>query len=205
MRCEASRQPFDLAKRSLDHPFEVGHEGLVYRVVRSTKSVKGSGARSIENAEHGEVLLGVGFDAEGITCQTAPETRKAAGDVSLVASCGREEDEVDRSAERVGRNDAIFREANERIRDSAEAEAMTEEIPFLCECAEESCTEIVPLSQEQYEDVRRDSTHFLNAPGHEVAAGPHCKVIERNHTYIVVRKLGAAAEIAENLDPRTTT
>jgi hypothetical protein len=114
-----------------------------------------------------------------------------------------EADRVDRSAERVGRNDAIFREANERISDRAEAEAMTDEIPFLCECAEESCTEIVRLSHDEYEGVREDATHFLNAPGHEIAAGAYGEVIERNHRYVVVRKRGVAAEIVEDLDPRT--
>src|SRR5690242_17719350 len=111
---------------------------------------------------------------------------------------------MDRSAERVGRNDALFREANERIRDTAEAEQMTGEIPFLCECAEESCTEIVRLSHEQYENIRQNATDFLNAPGHEAAAGPYGEVVERNHTYVVLRKRGAAAEIVEDLDPRAT-
>lgn len=112
---------------------------------------------------------------------------------------------MDRSAERVARNDATFREANERIRDVAEEEQMTEEIPFLCECADEDCTEIVRLSHEQYERVRRNATDFLNAPGHDAASGPHSEVVERNHTYLVVRKKGLAADIVENLDPRTTT
>lgn len=110
---------------------------------------------------------------------------------------------MNRSAERVGRNDAIFREANERISDSAEAEEMTEEIPFLCECADESCTEIVRLSADEYEYVRSNATDFLNAPGHEVAAGPHGDVIERNGRFVIVRKRGIAAEIVEELDPRT--
>jgi ElaB/YqjD/DUF883 family membrane-anchored ribosome-binding protein len=110
---------------------------------------------------------------------------------------------MDRSAERVGRNDAIFREANERINDTAETEHMTEEIPFLCECAEEVCTQIVQLSHQEYASVRQNATDFLNAPGHEVAAGPHGEVIERNHRYVIVRKKGTAAEIAEELDPRT--
>ena len=108
-----------------------------------------------------------------------------------------------RSAERVGRNDAIFREANEQISDSAEAGDWTEGIPFLCECAEETCTDIVRLSADEYEHVRKDATHFLNAPGHEVAAGPHGEVIERNHRWVIVRKLGVAAEVAEDMDPRT--
>ena len=110
---------------------------------------------------------------------------------------------MDRSAERVARNDAIFREANERISDKAAAEKMTEEIPFLCECAEERCTEIVQLSHGEYESIRENATDFLNAPGHEVAAGQYGEVVERNHRYVILRKKGAAAEIVEQLDPRT--
>jgi hypothetical protein len=109
---------------------------------------------------------------------------------------------TDRAAERVGRNDATFREANERISDTASREGMDERIPFLCECAEERCTEIVRLSLEEYEAVRANATHFLNAVGHEVAAGPHGEVVERNDGYVVVRKKGRAAEVAEALDPR---
>jgi hypothetical protein len=77
------------------------------------------------------------------------------------------------------------------------------EIPFLCECAEEGCTEIVRLFLDQYEDVRANPTDFLNAPGHEVAAGSHSEVVERNHRYVVVRKKGRSVEVVEILDPRT--
>jgi len=112
---------------------------------------------------------------------------------------------TNRSAERVGRNDATFREANERVQSVASMGTSIEHIPFICECAEEDCTAIVRLSLDEYEDVRAQPTHFLNAPGHEVAAGPHGEVVERHERYVVVRKLGRAAEIAEALDPRRTS
>jgi hypothetical protein len=108
----------------------------------------------------------------------------------------------ERSAERVGKNDATFREANERISETASREGIDERIPFICECAEERCTEIVRLSLEEYEAVRASGTDFLNAVGHEVAAGPHGEVVERNDSYVVVRKKGRAADVAEALDPR---
>jgi hypothetical protein len=101
-------------------------------------------------------------------------------------------------------NDATFRQANERISERAEAADMTEKIPFLCECADESCNEIVRLSDAEYERIRRNATDFLNAPGHEVAAGPHGEVVERSDGYVIVRKTGLAGEIVEDLDPRTT-
>jgi hypothetical protein len=111
---------------------------------------------------------------------------------------------TDRSAERVARNDATFREANEQI-EAASIGAFTEGIPFICECAEESCTTLVRLSLDEYERVRAEPKHFLNAPGHESAAGPHAEVVERHEGYVVVEKTGRAGEIVEALDPRRTT
>lgn len=108
-----------------------------------------------------------------------------------------------RSEERMARNDAIFRAANERIRDAAEEQEMTELIPFICECVAEDCTQIVQLSLAEYESIRSDPTHFMNAPGHHVAARWAGEVVEQNERYFVVRKTGAAAELAQELDPRS--
>ena len=115
----------------------------------------------------------------------------------------------ERTPERIGKNDATFREANERIgeatsriRAAAGIDATDDEVPFLCECAEERCTEVVRLSLDEYEAVRANATDFLNAPGHEAAAGPYGEVVSRNRRYVVVRKKGPAADVVEALDPR---
>jgi len=65
--------------------------------------------------------------------------------------------------ERIARNDSIFRDANEQINAKAKEHATDEEqaVPFICECADEHCTTIVPLSLAEYEDVRTDSRQFL--------------------------------------------
>jgi hypothetical protein len=109
----------------------------------------------------------------------------------------------DRNAERVAQNDATFRDANEQISRRADAYGLDGLIPFICECAEESCTTIVPLSLDEYEDVRTDSTHFLNAPGHHVAAQGHARVVEDHGRYVVAEKIGRAGEIVRELDDRT--
>jgi hypothetical protein len=106
-------------------------------------------------------------------------------------------------AERVGRNDATFRAANERIEKSALAfEFGAERIPFICECADERCTTVIGLTFDEYESIRAVPTHFLNAPGHHVAGGPHVRVVEDRGRYAVVEKLGEAARIVAELDPR---
>jgi hypothetical protein len=109
---------------------------------------------------------------------------------------------VDLSAERVAKNDAVFRNANEGIERSAVEHGVAEGVPFLCECAEPSCTELLRLSLVDYEMVRAQPRWFINAPGHQVAGGKHVEVARQRDGYLIVEKLGRAGEIVEELDPR---
>ncbi len=104
--------------------------------------------------------------------------------------------------ERIGRNDAIFRDANDGIRDAAEEYGLDGTVPFICECAEPSCREIVRLTLDAYREVRDDSRHFFNAPGHQAAAGPAGRVVAERDGYVIVEKIGRAGEVAEKLDAR---
>ncbi len=114
------------------------------------------------------------------------------------------EDEQSTSAERIARNDAAVREANDRINDVAQSLDRSDEdlLPFLCECADVSCTEILRLTPAEYEAVRREPTHFLNARGHVRNAQGWARVVEELDRYTVVEKIGEAGEIAVELDPR---
>ncbi len=105
--------------------------------------------------------------------------------------------------ERVARNDAIFREANESIGDAAREYGVQGPVPFICECADSGCTAIIRLTLEEYERVRAQPTLFINARGHRAAAGAHVDVAEERDGYEVVKKLGEAAEVAEELDTRS--
>ena len=109
---------------------------------------------------------------------------------------------VDISAERVARNQATFRAANEAIRESARAYDFSAPIPFVCECTDTACHELIRVLPAEYEQVRADARLFLNAEGHEAASGPHGRVVERRDGYNVVEKMGAAGDIVERLDPR---
>lgn len=102
------------------------------------------------------------------------------------------------TAERVARTNMTFRDANEQIRAKAdEYGSPMERLPFLCECAEESCTQIVSLTLEEYGRIRAESTRFLNAVGHDSAGGPHVTVVDRYDHYVVVEKVGAARGVVE--------
>jgi hypothetical protein len=96
---------------------------------------------------------------------------------------------IDRTSERIQHNNRIFRAANERISDAVKAyDHGIERIPFLCECPIEDCLELVPLTQDEYTDVRSDPNHFMTAIGHEGAEQPVGSVVSRNDGYVVVEK-----------------
>jgi hypothetical protein len=105
--------------------------------------------------------------------------------------------------ERIAHNQATFREANERIGAAAGVYEVETPVPFICECADPTCSEIVRLLLVQYEEIRSEPRHFLNVPGHQAASQGAAVVVEERDGYTIVEKIGLAGEIAEALDERT--
>jgi hypothetical protein len=103
----------------------------------------------------------------------------------------------------VGRNEALFREVNERIERVSNAfQVTTETIEILCECGNASCGERIELPLPEYERVRQVSTLFFVRPGHEQLDVEN--IVEQHGSYDVVRKKpGPAAEVARELDERS--
>lgn len=105
----------------------------------------------------------------------------------------------ERSEERVGRNESIFREINERAEQiGTVVEGPTE---FVCECYRTDCAERLSVPLDIYEQVRARSRHFLVVPGHERLE--YERVVEQGNGWLVVTKSGVAGEVAEDEDPRT--
>jgi hypothetical protein len=67
---------------------------------------------------------------------------------------------------RMAQTEALFRNVNERIAESAERFS-ADSAEFVCECSDQTCTERVEATLDEYEQVRDDPTHFLLRPGHE--------------------------------------
>jgi hypothetical protein len=105
--------------------------------------------------------------------------------------------------ERMARNNATFRDANEHIGAAAGAYGIDAPVPFICECADAHCSEIVRMTLEEYEEVRADSRHFLHIPSHQAAAGGAAEIVAERNGYVIVEKLGRAGEIVEALDERS--
>jgi hypothetical protein len=101
--------------------------------------------------------------------------------------------------DRLARNEVLFREVNERIEEvKALEEGPTE---FLCECGRETCTEVIRLSTNQYEELRSDPTTFAVIPGHEI---DEIEVVVSASAHLnVVRKHASESAIARKTDPRS--
>jgi hypothetical protein len=111
--------------------------------------------------------------------------------------------QIQLTAQRVAQNQARFREANEGIEQAALEYNADGGLPFICECSDPKCVEILRVKLADYEAIRATSTHFIHAPGHHGADESWGSVIDRRDGYEVVEKVGDAAAIAEALDPRS--
>jgi hypothetical protein len=106
---------------------------------------------------------------------------------------------VSASEERVARNEALFREFNERVEHLADTVA-ADRIRFVCECGDLDCLERVELTRAAYEEVRSDARRFVLAPVHD---DPEIeRVVAGGEGYLVVEKREAAAQVAIEHDPR---
>lgn len=101
---------------------------------------------------------------------------------------------------RLARNEVMFRAINEQIRELARKfeQARDEEVSFICECADETCVERVPLTVEQYDEVRVLPARFFVLPGHEATPLVE-RVLFRSEAFSIVRKVGLAADVARSL------
>jgi len=108
----------------------------------------------------------------------------------------------DERGRRIGLNEAVFREVNERIQDVAESfELGDQPLNLVCECGDRTCVQHITLTKGEYEAVRADPTHFAVSPGHEIPDVE--EVVEKRNGYDVIRKGGAPAQVAEETDPRS--
>jgi hypothetical protein len=97
------------------------------------------------------------------------------------------------AARRIG-----FRNENERIYNTALASKLTGQLPFICECADPSCSALVQLGGDAYQVVRTLPRGFFNITGHEapsVAAGVE-RVIAVINELTIIMTVGRAGELA---------
>jgi hypothetical protein len=108
--------------------------------------------------------------------------------------------ELDARRVRAAQNQSLFRDLNERAI-GLESKWADDQLraSFVCECLDLNCTGRIDLSYDEYKRVREKPTRFAILPGHEVLDVE--VVVDRTARYLVVRKIGVAAEVAEQLAP----
>jgi uncharacterized UPF0160 family protein len=108
---------------------------------------------------------------------------------------------MDTRQERVGKNEVLFRDVNERIKDINRDMGVEDEADFICECGNVDCAVPITLKLHEYESVRGHPARFVLFPGHEDLDVE--RVVEQNDRFIVVEKFPeATARIAIEHDPR---
>jgi hypothetical protein len=105
--------------------------------------------------------------------------------------------------ERIGQNEAIFRNVNEQIEGINKALSdLTQTMDVICECGDINCADRLMVTVPAYERVRSDATLFVVLPGHEQLDVE--EVVDVRDSYNVVRKKDPAARrVAEETDPRS--
>ena len=110
---------------------------------------------------------------------------------------------MDPRAERIGRNEVLFRQVNERLMDlGTTVDRVTEHADFVCECGDASCTERIRLSLPDYERLRSKPAWFAIVPGHEIS-DVESVVEEHDGWHVVQKHSGGPAELAKAEDPRS--
>lgn len=104
---------------------------------------------------------------------------------------------------RIGLNEAVFREVNERIEGLAQTfDLGSQPLDLICECGDAACVQRIHMSHAEFEHLRSESHQFAVYPGHEAPEVE--RVVERRDGYDIVRKdEGLPKLIAEVTDPRT--
>jgi hypothetical protein len=109
---------------------------------------------------------------------------------------------------RLAANESFFRSVNERIEDLAEGPfgggpgEGAQVWDFVCECADATCAERMPLTLDEYEGIRAAGTRFVVAPSPDHVDTTIEKVVDMSSRYWVVEKTDEAAEAADEADPR---
>jgi hypothetical protein len=94
--------------------------------------------------------------------------------------------------ERVARNEALFQEVNRQIEKLEESLGQPETLTIICECSKKHCLETLEVEPAVYQRVRANPLLFFVVPDHEDLEVE--RVVERTRTFLVVEKIGRAAE-----------
>ena len=108
---------------------------------------------------------------------------------------------MSRSPEQAAKNESAFRRANEKLEErAAEFGRANERTPYLCECEDERCTQVVLLTHAEYEEVRAEPKRFLMVSGHQEVDD---LVVKQEAGFVVIDKRGDEGALVARQVPRS--
>jgi hypothetical protein len=100
--------------------------------------------------------------------------------------------------ERLAQNEILFRNVNERIVELSDT--WTGQLDLVCECARESCAQLLRMTADDYERLRANPRRFAVLRGHEILDVE--TVVEERSDYLIVEKHIETHAQVEAADPR---
>jgi hypothetical protein len=90
-------------------------------------------------------------------------------------------------ADRLKENQETFKLANERLeRAVAERVGAAERVPFLCECADQTCMGRIDLTLDDFGEVRAQTNYYVMLRDHPRTPGE--EIVERRDGYDITQK-----------------
>jgi hypothetical protein len=109
--------------------------------------------------------------------------------------------------DRIVRNEALYRELNERVNTLAEdlstrgvVESEEEAGEYFCECGLDDCMEKITMNRAEYEAVRASPIRFAIKPEHLLANVE--QLVSQNDRFAVIEKLEGERELVSEHNPR---
>ena len=107
---------------------------------------------------------------------------------------------MNRSVAQAVEAESAFRDANEQIQAKADELGFgPRPTPYLCECEDGRCTNLIALTRAEYEEVRAYPRRFVMVAGHQEA---DARIVQAAPRFTVVEKIGEEGTLVAARNPR---
>jgi hypothetical protein len=107
---------------------------------------------------------------------------------------------MSRSVAQAAATQSAFRDVNEQLEAKADELGFgARPTPYLCECEDTRCTDVIGLTRAEYEEVRAHSRRFVLVPGHQQS---DARLVQEAPRFTVVEKIGEEGKLVTARNPR---
>lgn len=107
---------------------------------------------------------------------------------------------MSRSVAHAAETASTFRDANEQLEARADELGLgARPTPYLCECEDARCTDVIGLTRAEYEEVRAHPRRFVVVSGHQQS---DARLVQEASRFTVVEKIGEEGKLVAARNPR---